>query len=152
MPVASAWLERGGVEPRRAAGTGNDGALRVHAGHRGVAQRGGERGRLHRGDRARHGEAGEHRADDRDAERGTDLAHGGIGAAGTPDFSGGMSERITLVSCELAKPMPKPNRPYGRQQVDEAHVRVDDERDEHEADDLEHEAELHDAGDARCSA
>ena len=29
----------------------------------------------------------------------------------TPDFSGGMSERITLVSCELVKPMPNPNRP-----------------------------------------
>ena len=29
----------------------------------------------------------------------------------TPDFSAGMSERITLVSCELAKPIPKPKRP-----------------------------------------
>ncbi len=28
----------------------------------------------------------------------------------TPDLSAGMSERITLVSCELAKPIPKPNR------------------------------------------
>ena len=32
----------------------------------------------------------------------------------TPDFSSGMSDRITLVSCELAKPMPKPNSPQPR--------------------------------------
>ena len=31
-------------------------------------------------------------------------------------------------------------------------LRIDDERDEHEPDDLEHEAELHDARDARRSA
>ena len=66
----------------------------------------------------------------------------------TPAFSGSMSERITLVSCELAKPTPSPNTIIPGSSARNETSRRDRERDQQQPDRLEREPGAHDARDA----
>ena len=72
----------------------------------------------------------------------------------TPAFSRSTSDRITLVSCELAKPDADAEEHRAGEEREQRRVRRDHQRDDDQADRLEHEADAHDtrrADDARAA-
>ena len=66
----------------------------------------------------------------------------------TPVFSGSMSERMTFVSCELAKPTPSPNSTMPGSSCENVTVGGDDAGHERQPDRFEREPDADDARDA----